>query len=276
MQRVSIIVPCYNQAKYLTEALDSVLKQTYPHWECIIVNDGSTDETFKTAEQYCNNDRRFKYVEKENGGLANARNYGIKESEGEFILPLDADDKIGAGYIEEAVEILNKNPEIGIVYCEVEFFGAKTGKWKLPDFSINRILTKNIIPSCAMFRKSDFLKTKGYNPNMIYGWEDWDFWLLLIELGKGVKKIPFTHFYYRIKHNESMLNNLGLSENKMNQSLNTIYFNHIDFYMERIGNPIKLYSKLNRILSSKDYKIGRLIVNPGRKIKKIFKRYLNK
>ena len=89
---VSIIVPCYNQAHFLNESLDSVINQSYPNWECIIVNDGSPDNTEEIAKKWCKNDKRFQYLEKENGGLSSARNAGIKISKGEFILPLDADD----------------------------------------------------------------------------------------------------------------------------------------------------------------------------------------
>ena len=74
---VSIIVPCYNQAQYLPETLDSVLAQTYPYWECIIVNDGSPDNTEEIAKHYCEKDSRFKYVYKENGGLSSARNVSL-------------------------------------------------------------------------------------------------------------------------------------------------------------------------------------------------------
>jgi hypothetical protein len=123
----------------------------------------------------------------------------------------------------------------------------------------------------ALFRKSDYEKTEGYNPNMIYGWEDWDFWLSLIENGSGVYKLPAVHFFYRIKNNDSMLKDLSLSLERQNYSLKTIYLNHFDFYLNKIGNPIELYSKLNNVLSSKDYKIGRLIINPARKLKKILK-----
>ena len=91
---VSIIVPCYNYAALFREALDSVLAQTYDDWECIIVNDGSTDDTEEIALQYCQKDERFIYFYKENGGHSSARNYGIKKSKGEYILPLDPDDKI--------------------------------------------------------------------------------------------------------------------------------------------------------------------------------------
>ena len=94
LNKVSVIVPCYNQAQFLDEALMSVLNQSYANWECLIINDGSPDNTEDVALRWCNKDERFVYLKKENGGLCAARNMGIEKATGEFILPLDADDKI--------------------------------------------------------------------------------------------------------------------------------------------------------------------------------------
>ena len=121
-KRVSIIVPCYNQAQYLDECLQSVLEQTYPHWECIIINDGSPDNTEKVAQEWVVKDTRFKYIYKENGGLSSARNAGIEIADGEFILPLDADDKISAHYLKLAVKEFEKDTYLKVVYCKAEKF----------------------------------------------------------------------------------------------------------------------------------------------------------
>ena len=118
---VSIITPCYNQAQYLSEALDSVLRQTFANWECIIVNDCSSDNTEEVAMSYCNKDARFRYCPLDhNQGLCTARNNGIGMSSGKYILPLDADDIIADCYLEEAVKnivsniALNKAEEIRV------------------------------------------------------------------------------------------------------------------------------------------------------------------
>lgn len=269
--RVSVIIPCYNQAEYLPAALSSVLNQTFQDWECIIVNDGSNDSTKEVAFEWVQKDNRFRCLEKENGGLCNARNDGIKYSVGDYILPLDADDKIGIKYLEESTKVLDRQIDIGIVYCEAEFFGEKTGRYILQDFSEDKMLRMNLIFCSALFRKSDYLQTKGYNPNMIYGLEDWDLWLSLIETGKGVFKLPDVHFYYRIKKSDSMIKSLHQDMEKRKYSLKTLYINHYDFYIEKVGNPIELYSKLCGVLSSKEYKIGKSIMEFKRKFKSLFK-----
>lgn len=91
---ISIIVPCYNQAQYLDECLQSVIDQTYQNWECIIVNDGSTDNTKETARKWTEKDERFQYIYQENGGLSSARNTGLEKALGDYIQFLDCDDLI--------------------------------------------------------------------------------------------------------------------------------------------------------------------------------------
>ena len=112
---ISVIIPCYNQAGYLPETLESLFQQTYPYWEAIIVNDGSPDDTEKIALEYVGKDQRVHYVYKENGGLSSARNKGIECARGEFILPLDADDIIKPEYIEKALKAFEQNPQIKLL-----------------------------------------------------------------------------------------------------------------------------------------------------------------
>ena len=113
---VSVVIPCYNQAEYLPETLDSLIAQNYKNWEGIIVNDGSPDNTEEIALAYLEKDQRFKYFSKENGGLSSARNYGVKHASGEFILPLDSDDIIKPEYLEKAIEAFEKEPHLKLVW----------------------------------------------------------------------------------------------------------------------------------------------------------------
>lgn len=197
--KVSIIVPCYNQGIYLGEALDSVLAQTYQNWECIIINDGSTDDTETIANKYCQIDTRFYYIHQENQRLCATRNNAIRHSSGEYILPLDADDKIAPSLLEKSVAILESNSRVSIVLSETELFGDQHGLYDIPAYSIDRMLLDNCIHNTSMFRRSDYDKTKGYRQCMNEGIEDWDFWLSIIELGGAVYKIDEVLNYYRIK-----------------------------------------------------------------------------
>ncbi len=124
---------------------------------------------------------------------------GISHSRGKYILPVDADDKIRPIYIEKAVHYMESHTQCGIVYCKAEFFGARSGLWNLPKYSIEQMLLNNCIFVSALFKRTDWETVHGYDSNMKYGLEDYEFWLSIIELGQGVYCIPEVLFLYRIK-----------------------------------------------------------------------------
>lgn len=264
-QLVSVIVTCFNLAQYLGETLDSVLAQTYQNWECVIVNDGSTDETEEICQSYLDMDSRFKYIYQNNQGVSSARNNGIKSSSGVYILPLDADDIIAPNYIEEAVEILNQNDQIKIVYCDFQNFGESLSK-NYPKFSVKKILIENMIFCTAFFRRSDFDKTNGYNEKMNQGIEDWDFWLIILAQGGEVHKIPKIYFYYRIRNNSRQR---SIDEKTYALLKNQLYLNHQDFYFQVFGNPIDIYNKYYKITDSKYYQLAKSINRILNNIKKL-------
>ena len=119
---VSIVVPCFNQAKYLNDALQSVVNQTFTHWECIIINDGSTDDTDVIANNWLQKDKRFKYLYTINKGVSNARNLGVQNCTGHFIQFLDCDDILEKEKINYQVSVLLENTLIDIVYSSSRYF----------------------------------------------------------------------------------------------------------------------------------------------------------
>ena len=197
-KKVSIIIPVYNTpSAFIEEAIQSALAQTYKNIEIIVVNDGSTDEN---TLEYLNtiNHPQIKVLHQPHSGPSVARNTGIEASTtGGYILPLDSDDKIDKTYIEKAINIIENNPNIGIVYCEADFFGVLSEKWELPKYSPSQMIKCNCIFNSALFRKSDWEKVGGYKKEMVYGWEDHEFWLSLIETGVDVYQIPEILFHYR-------------------------------------------------------------------------------
>ncbi len=210
MPEISVIIPCYNQGQYIDEAVESVLAQSFEDYEIIIINDGSTDKyTAELLKDY--NMPKTRVIHSSNQGLSAARNRAVTAAGGKYILPLDADDKIGKDYLIKASEMLNRERDIGIIYCESEFFGDRKGRWNLPEYTLEKMLLENLIFASAFFRKKDWQKVGGYNSNMKAGWEDWDFWLSIIDLGRKVYKIPEVLFYYRIKKH-SMITNLTSSD----------------------------------------------------------------
>ena len=119
---VSIIIPCYNKAAFLAETLQSVFNQTYTNWECILVDDGSTDDTAVIAKNYCEKDTRFRYFLKKNEGVSTARNFGIEKSKGDFVVFLDADDILADFSLLRRVEYLNENPQQDGLVFSTHFF----------------------------------------------------------------------------------------------------------------------------------------------------------
>jgi glycosyltransferase involved in cell wall biosynthesis len=228
--RISIVIPCYNQGNTLEETVESVLNQTFPDFEIVIVNDGSTDpETQQLLETVAK--PRTRVIHTTNQGLAAARNNGIREATGRYILPLDADDRIGPTYLEKAVRILDENDGIGIVTCKAEFFGAVQKPWNLPEFSLEEMLLDNILFCSCVFRKKAWESVGGYRTDMKYGWEDYDFWLSLIESGALVYRIPEVLFFYRISP-DSMLRTTNRDQKI--EMFENIFHHHLDFYRKNI------------------------------------------
>lgn len=280
---VSVIIPCYNSEKFLYETLDSVKMQTMKEWECIIVNDGSTDSSSIIAHEYSERDTRFVIIDKENEGQSVARNVGIKASHGKYILPLDADDIIDKTYIEKSVNYLESHGDVKLVYCLAEYFGDIQGEWNLPEYDYKSLLWNNMIFCTAMFRRSDYDKTKGYNTNMVYGNEDWDLWLSLLGENDKVYRIPEVLFFYR-KHGNSVTD---VAISKSYQSHSLLIKNHMEIYEPFLADMFEyritqynydliqkrveyLENEINKIVISKSYRIGSMLLWPFRKLKQMF------
>ena len=239
--KVSIVIPCYNQGQYVRDALESARSQTYQNMETIIVNDGSTDAETAILLRTLAPDFNTTLIETENHGLPMARNHAIERASGEFILPLDADDCLGRTYVEQAVSLMRATPNLGIVYCNAEFFGAQSGKWVLPEFSFPEMLFRNHIFCSALYRKADWAAVGGYNPNCIHGLEDYDFWLSILELGRSVHKIPDTLFFYR-QHPDSRAK--SRSRDDIIKARVQLFHNHTRLYTENIGIILQRLSDL--------------------------------
>lgn len=234
---ISVIVPCYNQAQYLDECLQSVLDQTYQDWECIIVNDGSPDNTEEIAKKWLERDQRFRYIWKENGGLSSARNFGVEKAKGEWILTLDSDDYISNDYLQLAQKKFS-DESIKVIYCEAQKFGIINEKWTLPDFSLLNLAEQNVIFCSAFFKKDDWKIVGGYDENLKVGLEDWDFWISILKSGGNVAKIDSICFYYRTKE-YSMLSNLVISGTTA--ALIYIEKKHLDFFHKQLGSITQIY-----------------------------------
>jgi len=225
---VSVIIPCYNQGIYLETAVKSVLKQSYSSYEIIIINDGSTcPRTNRILEKASFPQTTILHTV--NRGVAAARNEGISRAKGKYILPLDADDKIGPDYIREAVAVMEADEEVGLVYCRAEYFGLVAGPVKLPDYSIEQMLYENIIFCSGVFRHEDWQQVGGYPIEMRYALEDYDLWLSILSLGRKVVRLPDCHFYYRIKFQSR---STQVTQKNYLEMRRQIYLRHRDLYLK--------------------------------------------
>lgn len=174
MPKVSVIVPCYNQSKYITECLDSVLAQTFTDYEVIVVNDGSTDNSSQIIRQYIQKYENFKLIEQPNHGVVIARNNAMISGKGD------------------------------IITSRVMQFGEKTGEIVQRSVTPYHLSIGNCLVNSALFRKTDFIKTNGYSEDFVLGLEDYDLWLNMILIHKlKAYRVPDILFFYRIKNLES-------------------------------------------------------------------------
>lgn len=273
---VSVIVPCYNQGKYLPEALDSVLAQSYTHWECIIINDGSTDETESVAKAYCAKDQRFRYLCQENQGVVAAKNYAILQSQGKYILPLDGDDLLDKSFLEKATAILDHDVEMKIVCCRVKFFGDKDEEMKLGEFTFSDLLLNNYLVNTSLFRRDDCNRVGGYKSEMVRGLEDWELWLSILENGGKVHRIDEVLFYYRIH---------GQSRNSISQEVfSELHYTVAHIHSRALYNEYKvLYNEYKKcylaymqIKRSRSYKLAhacQLLANKYLPVLKFWKKH---
>jgi glycosyltransferase involved in cell wall biosynthesis len=267
---VSVIIPCYKQAVYLPDALDSLLAQTYVEWEGIIVNDGSPDNTEEVATAYLQKDKRFVYLSKSNGGISSARNVGIAQAKGEFILPLDADDRIGQTYIEKAIDVFLTAPATKLVYCKAALFGIKECAWEVSYAGYRNLLQGNSIFCSSLFRKADFLKMGGYDETMLYGYEDWEFYIRLLDDESIVRQLPEVLFYYRVK--EISRNTSILLEQRTEDMENDIYARNIKIYASHFGSAISVVRELEYCRKElRDHKRNKWYRRLHRKLKRLFR-----
>jgi len=222
---LSIVIPCYNHGYYIEEAISSIEEYKNNDYEIIILNDGSTD-SFTNTKLNELKEKGYNVIFQKNQGLGKTRNNGIKLAKGKYILPLDADNKIKPDFISRALEVLENNLEISVVYTDRQLFGTTEGLVKVGKFDFSRLVHSNYIDACAVFRKNLWEEIGGYDDKMpLQGLEDWDFWLSAVEKGLKFYYIGEPLFLYRVTEN-SMIKQL--KENPRNNEVSEyIYKKHI-------------------------------------------------
>ena len=172
---LSIIIPMYAYSQYLAEAIESVLAQSEKPHEIICVSDGAIDNSVEIAKRY-----PVKIIEKKNGGLASARNAGIREATGEFIMSFDSDDIMRPDCIKEHMALADKNT---IVTCGLMAFGSESYTARPEVASYDLLMKRNVIYSNSVFPKALWEKVGGFDEKMLLGLEDWEYWIRCAKAG---------------------------------------------------------------------------------------------
>ena len=220
---VSVIVPSYNYGHFLAHTLASVQAQTHRRWECIVVDDGSTDDTWQVAFARAHADERIRYVRRCNGGLSAARNTGVAAARGDYVQFLDADDALEPRKLEAQVDFLERQPDVGLVYGDVRYFDSDTGARRrglfvdetwMPEVSgdgerlLRALIRANIMVVSSPLLRRTVIDCIGAFDETLTSLEDWDYWLRCAAAGVYFQYLdaPGTLALVRV-HRRSMSQN---------------------------------------------------------------------
>ncbi|MFH6769647.1 glycosyltransferase [Gaetbulibacter aquiaggeris] len=272
---ISVVIPCFNDGQFVEQAVYSALNQTYPNIEVIVVDDGSNSETkqvLKILEL-----KITRLITQENQGQSKARNIGIKEAKGEYILVLDSDDFSEPTFCEKAMHILTSDMDTKIVSCYANLIleNGITTRFEPQGGSIKDFLFFNQSLGTSMFKKEDWAFCGGYDETMRNGFEDWEFFIRLLKNGGTAKVIkePLYNYRKRLSSTTSIAN-----KNKY-ELLNYILLKHKELYINNYELTIMhLLNKAEREEKEKiknnerlEFKIGRTILIPIRWVKSLLK-----
>lgn len=248
---VSIIIPCYNYGSFLPAALENVLQQSYTQWECIIVDDGSVDDTPKVAESFTQKDSRFKSVSQKNMGLSAARNTGLYHASGKYIQFLDADDLIHYNKLTIQSDYLEAHPSIDIVYGDAVFFNDEDTnslfngngiKADLPCISgsgrkmLKALVSNNFMVVSSPLVRRAMLDRTGSFDTTYKSYEDWQYWFRSVLNGACFEYLGAhgTETYIRQGHTSMM------SDKK---KLTAAGIQLRNFMMPYLSGPLKMYNR---------------------------------
>lgn len=239
---VSVIVPLFNASPFVREALESIVASTYRPLEVVVMDDGSTDDSLSVVKAFAKEHPEVHVFHQQNAGVSIARNKAIEKAKGEWILPVDADDKISADYIEKAVAVIAD--DVRVIGCRAWFFGAKDEEWRLSEYSPELLARKNMIHVSSLFRKADWKRIGGFCEEDIYR-EDWDFWLSMMELGGRYVRLEDVGLYYRAHTNGRR----HLAKKQKRVIVDAINQRHTAYIEKYLGGPLHYHRSWSKFLN---------------------------
>ncbi len=200
--KLSIVIPCWNAGRHLPGLFDNLRSQTLREIEIILADDGSTDPL--TIETFGLLPDNVTLISQENRGLSSARSVGFSASSGEYVLPLDCDDRLAPGFIDKTVAVLDQDYSLDFSFTHVLLTGARKG---VLERGFNRFdqLFLNQLPYSLVLRRTAWERVGGYDETMRSGYEDWDFNLRLIMTGSTGGLVPEPLFIYRVAQDGMLL-----------------------------------------------------------------------
>lgn len=282
IRSVSVIIPCYKQAHFLPECVDSLRAQKFTDWEAIIVDDGSPDSSEEVCSELMAGDPRVRYMKKTNGGLASARNAGLRIARGDAIQFLDADDKLQPHKLFRQVEFLNAHPEVDVVFGNARYFHDS-----LPDilcYSIHlidgsddwisdgwfqfgnvsyRFVERNLFPVCSPLIRRSVVQSIGDFDIKLSALEDWDYWWRCDAAGLIFQYEPSegAHALIRV-HGASMTHDDGRMDSAEIQ-LRKKHAQSIPLGVARDRNLDQLISRAVNLPKAKQLKVSSLLEAAG-------------
>lgn len=272
---VSIIIPVYNSHLYIEECLRSARNQSYTNTEIIVIDDGSDYRTKDKLKEL----KRFIdiHIIQENLGPSAARNNGIRKAKGSYLLILDSDDYFKPTFLEKALSILEKNENVKFVSCYLHRFEKEfiSPEIQMNGGTVKDFLFRNAALGNGLFRKCDIDSIGGYDENMRDGYVDWELIIRLLKNGGIAEIIPEALFMYR----SSLQIVTNRAKLKRPEILKYIFKKHSDLYQDNFNSLIDFYTREQnqllsiyaKVLSSKDFRLGRNLLYPIRRLKGIIK-----
>ncbi|MDD5026619.1 MAG: glycosyltransferase [Candidatus Peribacteraceae bacterium] len=245
--RCSIIIPCYNDGRYLPDAVTSA-ERCSAHDECeiIVSDDGSTDAATQEVLRQLEQARRCTVLRNPHVNAPTARNAGITRARGEYILPLDADNTVFPGYIAKAMAILDVHPKVGVVYADARRFGEEERQWHMGSFDPQRLVLRNFIDMCSVFRKVVWEQCGGFNTSLT-ALDDWDFWLTAYERGWQFHYLKEPFFGYRIR-SDSLIHTFCSDPQKMKREHLHVWEKHFGLFLIALDANLRRNESVGRRL----------------------------
>jgi glycosyltransferase involved in cell wall biosynthesis len=273
--KISIIIPCFNDSRYIEQAVESALNQTYPNKEVILVDDGSNAQTKSVLKSI--EPKITKLITQHNQGQSAARNNGINLAKGEYVIVLDSDDYFEPAFCEKAFSIINSLQDIKLITCYTTLiFEDKSSRRYIPrGGTLRDFLPSNSAVGGVLFKKKDWERVGGYDEEMRNGFEDWEFFIRILKGGGFTQVIQEPLYNYRRRNNSTT----NIANSKKYELLTYIYTKHKALYMDNFeGFVAHLLNKIafeekqhKKLLIQKEYRIGYLLLYPARIVKCFFK-----